>query len=84
MEYDKRLAEIEKEDNKHNPEPNSPYKISFPRPKEPEGYSAYPYKSATSTIDYEKVFLEIGALSSLLLVGWTLTARKELKQHEPG
>lgn len=84
IEYDKRMADTERADAKYNSDPNSAYSISSPRPREPEGYSAYPYKLATSTIDYERVVLEAGALSGLLLVGWTLIDRKELKQHEPG
>jgi hypothetical protein len=42
-------------------------------PAEPEGYTAYPYKLATSTVDYGRVLLELGALTGLFLLVWAVT-----------
>jgi hypothetical protein len=57
---------------------------SPPQPlKEPEGYSGFPYRRVTSAVDYERLLIEIGALSGLLLVGWVVTMQKEVRQHDP-
>ena len=73
IEYDKRLAKYNKEYNKLNPDPNSLYRIGTPPLKEPEGYSSYSYKVATSTVDYGRILLEFGFLTALLLVTWMVT-----------
>jgi hypothetical protein len=70
VEYDKRLLEYEKDRNKPNPDPTSLYRIEPPHPKEPEGYSSYSYKAATSTVDYGRILLEFGFLAAILLVTW--------------
>ena len=42
-------------------------------PAEPKGYTDYPYKLATSTVDFGRVLLEFGALTGLFLVFWAVT-----------
>jgi len=73
VDYDKRLVEYQNDRNKANPEANSLYRIEPPPLKEPEGYSSYSYKVATSTVDYGRILLEFGFLTALLLVTWMVT-----------
>ena len=72
-EYD--LASIEYQARRANPDywinPQKP--VEPTKPTKPDGYiSTLIYKSAT--VDYGRVFLEVGALTGLFVTMWVLTA----------
>jgi hypothetical protein len=75
VDYEKRLAEYKV----RHP---GPYTVEYPPetpplpPTEPEGYSGYPYKLATRTLDYGRILLEFAALTGLFLAVLMLTRGK--------